>query len=556
MQQRMWRAGQPIVRTALCAVLPAALWGCSPDLALGDVSAQEQALDQAPMAEPSATASEPTGSALTDPSPAPRPDFTLAAPLPPPEVTMRLDVPGGGDVLTSGVGDLDGDGFADFAAQGWDYDHGTEFVHIRYGGPRPTSQREQFVLEQSGARLIVGPFTDAMLAALLPAGDVDGDGFDDLLIGLGTCDSPQAGEGAYLLYGGPERLSGAQRFDEVGVLLRTPREPDPASDFTSCYVEMDSRVAALGDFDGDGFDDFVLSEAQTLADGAPGKVYLFHGSAQRLRNGTSWLEADVIFQAPPNSIPTATGDVNADGTGDLLLSKLDGDVDRGSILIAGRSTRWQGDVAAASAGTSIGPLFPFTATGTLFLEPASNPILLSPPDVDGDGVADLLLWGDAGNQLFYGEPGLFADGANVPQGILLDNDAGSAADLWFAGDRDGDGDAELVTRFSTDNPLFSNVAFSSGSRQRASGTLYFPAQAVIQANPEGFLHEPSRFLERITLAGDLDGDGISDLLTTSSRFTSLDEGEPTEGSGTSFLFDQPKLHIHYGLPGNAAAPVH
>lgn len=556
MQQMMWRAGQPIARTALCLILPAALWSCSPDLAIGDVSASDQALDQPPPAAPTASASTDSAleatTGLADTSPAPRPDFTLAPQLAEPDVTLRLDVPGGGDVLTSGIGDLDGDGFGDFAAQGRDLTHGTEFVHIRYGGPRAASQEEQFVLEQSGARLIVGPFDNTMIAAIMPAGDVDGDGFDDLLVGLGRCDSAQPGEGALLLYGGPERLSGALRFDEVGVLLRTPREPDPTSNFADCFVSLDPLVAALGDLDGDGYDDLALTEEQFTDTTDPGSIYLFYGSARRLSTGTSWLAADAIFHAPPNTIPTAIGDVNADGTSDLLLSSLNGDVP-GSLFVPGRSARWQGDVDAASAGTSIGELFPFTVTGELFSKAAFNPISLSPPDVNGDGTADLLLWG-ADFRLFYGQPGLFSVGVDLSQSVVLSNDADRYIEPWFAGDRDGDGDAELVARFYDDRYPVSDVAFASGSRQRASGDLSFPVQAVLQTNPESYLHEPERFLERIAQAGDLDGDGISDLITTSSALTRLDvDGDGLEDG--QFQLDQPELHIHYGVPGDVSAPL-
>jgi len=550
MQHSTWRAGQPLVCTALCALLPAALWGCSPDLALGDVSEQEQAIDQAPAAALGAEATGQAGATgLAETSPAPRPDFTLAPELPAPDVTMRLDVSGGDNVMATGVGDLDGDGFADFATEGRDPIHATEFVHIRYGGPRAASEEGPFALEQSGARLIVGPFTDRMLAAIVPVGDVDGDGFDDMLIGLGRCDAAQAGEGAYLLYGGPERLNGALRFDEVGVLLRSPREPDPAPEFTSCYVESDPYVAALGDFDGDGLDDFLLSEWQLGDVTDPSKAYLFYGSTTRLSNGASWLDADAVFLAPIGSVPAGIGDVNADGTGDLLLSTFAGD-DQGSIFIPGRGTRLQGDVDAASSGTNIGTLYPFTGTGLLSVSPgpALNPILLSPPDVDGDGVADLVLWSGGDARLFYGQPGLFATGVDVSQSVLLET-AERSADLWFAGDRDGDGDADLVARFYDDVTFFSDVAFSSGSQERASGNLSFPIQAVVQANPDAFLFETDRYLERITLAGDLDGDGTSDLLTTSLLFMPDDYAAPRDGAPGAF--GEPELHIHYGVPGNA-----
>lgn len=546
MQRATRRVAPTMARTALCAVLPWAWWGCSPDLAIGDASDREQALDQAPSAQPTASASP-----LTEDSAAPQPldDFSVAPQLAAPEVTMRIDSGGIAQVAISGAGDLDGDGFGDFAIEGKERTNGVNFVHIRYGGPRSTEHGSGFALEQSGARLLLGPFLHGAIEVIQPAGDVDGDGFGDLLIGLTRCHPAQASEGAYLLYGGPERLSGVLPLDEAAVQLRDPREPAPSAE-SSCGIELDPHLAALGDFDGDGFDDFVIADQHASGEST---AYLFYGSAQRIASGASLLAADARFQLEGDLIPTATGDVNADGTGDLLLSVLAPvEANPRSLFLPGGPVRREGDVDLASAGTDLGTLFPFTGSGTTFPRPALNSAVLGPPDVDGDGTADLLLWSHEGSHhLFYGQSGLFADGVDRSQSVVLDNDAGQQADLWFAGDRDGDGDVELVARFYPEPRVVqSDVAFVGGSRQRASGSLSFPVQATLQANPGGALREHNRFLECITSAGDLDGDGADDLLTTSTYY----EVEGDEADGFSFSGSDPELHIHYGVPGGAAAP--
>src|SRR5689334_8086359 len=160
---------------------------CSKDYALGDLPPQQQAVSSAPPAAPLAPVPDGQPSALAGQQPAPRADLALPPLLPLPDVTMssetdqpRADV----SRLVTGVGDLDGDGFQDFATQGFDRSTETEYVHVRYGGPRPRNGEDALVLHESGARLLI-PINDVsqMVETILPAGDVDGDGYADMLVG-------------------------------------------------------------------------------------------------------------------------------------------------------------------------------------------------------------------------------------------------------------------------------------------------------------------------------------------------------------------------------------
>ncbi|HTV18611.1 MAG TPA: hypothetical protein VMG12_08075, partial [Polyangiaceae bacterium] len=127
-----------------------------------------------------------------------------------------------------------------------------------------------------------------------------------------------------------------------------------------------------------------------------------------------------------------------------------------------------------------------------------------------------------------------------------------------AGDRDGDGDADLLSRFYSDAEfVHTDVAFVSGSRTRLDGPQTLPIQDAIAARPGGlpfalvienqdYQLPQDRVVLSATVAGDLNGDGADDLITTSMYLLGADENGTRLGS--------PQLHIHYGTPGGAVRP--
>jgi hypothetical protein len=181
----------------------------------------------------------------------------------------------------------------------------------------------------------------------------------------------------------------------------------------------------------------------------------------------------------------------------------------------------------------------------------------NPGDLDGDGVDDVLLFdADFGRHLFYGGPGLFADGLDLVAGDAAIAD--TAGYVFPVGDRDGDGDDELLNQFVEEGAprlglLSAKIAFASGSRERLSGNVAFPVDEVKEQAPEGVFpgQEQSNFIRALSTAipaGDLDGDGAADLFTTSYVYEILDESEGSIGYDRS----APQVHIHYGTPAQPA----
>ena len=321
------------------------------------------------------------------------------------------------------VGDMNGDGRSEIAVGDRHYQLAGDrehrgAVYLLYGrsdfGDEPTLGPPDATLANGFA---VGGFVE-----IAAAGDVNGDGLADLLVGFsnGTfCDGDGPAGHVYLLYGRRERLSGTVRMDDAAVELRG----DHPCDFTGLAFD------GAGDLDGDGFDDFALTEA----DGDAFRVHVFYGRTAHLPSGDLTAASARIVAADSTLFGAGIaglGDVDDDGYGDLLVGDQAVHPEVGSVrLIYGGKDRLRGTVEVTDL------------PGATLREAGGN-LLCPVGDTDGDGLADLAFVREDRAVSFYQSPGgRLADGAEPTAILATERRQGTAC--GSAGDLDADGDAEL-----------------------------------------------------------------------------------------------------------------
>ena len=219
------------------------------------------------------------------------------------------------------LGDINGDGFADIAVtdRGYGNDNSGE-IYVVLGRSNLTDidvARDSSVIKIRSD--LPFNFVGNVVSA---AGDVNGDGFDDILVG--AVDANDSIGAAYLVFGSetPQELALSSLMNGDGrqgfTLLDPTGMVDPQ---TESAPELGRDVIAAGDLNGDGFDDLVVSAPQ--AQDADGLSYVVFG--RDFRNEIEFIGTandDVIVgDAGDNILIGGTGkDVLDGGAGaDVLI---------------------------------------------------------------------------------------------------------------------------------------------------------------------------------------------------------------------------------------------
>lgn len=395
----------------------------------------------------------------------------------------------------------------------------------------------------------------------LAMGDFDNDGYTDLAVGVPTEDDglTNAPGAVHILYGTAAGLAATDNAflgqSSLGIL------DDSEADDQFGYA------LAVGDFDGDGYDDLAVGVpyediGNPLIDGA-GAVNILYGSATGLGGDNSFWHQDVTDVAGAAEdgdhfgFALTAADFDGDGYSDLAVGVSGEDigivVDAGGVnvlfgsalgLIASRNQFWSQDVAGVSDSAEASDGFGRALTAG---------------DFDGDGYADLAVgvpYEDFGAIDNAGVVHVLSGSPSGPTAAIGDQlwhqDVGNIMDLaenndYFgyvltSGDFDGNGYADLgvgVPYEDTGGNINSgavNVLYGSGSGLTDVGDQEWWQDALGISDSS----EANDYFGRALAAGDFDGDGFDELAV----------GVPYEDIGS--VVNAGMVHV---LPGSAAGLV-
>ena len=338
-----------------------------------------------------------------------------------------LTLPGGqaGEQFGSavaGIGDVNGDGYDDVAVSALLFDAGAEVdagrVAVFHGSVTGLETTPAFEVTGQGS---------SEFGHSLDGGDVNGDGYADLIVGAPLFDNGEVDEGVAIVYYGS-----ATGLSAAGALTL---------EMNQAGAHFGHSVAFVGDTDGEGFGDVVVG-APMYDDGETdeGAAFLFDGAAAGLETTASWTYECDLAGAMCGAAVAGNGDLNGDGLADVVVGAPGYATDASAV---GLVVAFLGDAAGLSTtGSSV--------LGSEAGAEFGNAIAFA-GDANGDGLDDVLVGApmsdmtgeDAGfAALFYGTATGIATTSSWSQTGMAAGDMFGAS--VAGGDFDGDGLADLA----------------------------------------------------------------------------------------------------------------
>ncbi|MBK8552535.1 MAG: FG-GAP repeat protein [Ignavibacteria bacterium] len=422
----------------------------------------------------------------------------------------------------SGIGDINADGYKDFAV-GATFNSSIGKVTVYYGGSIPDTIADQSVIGEGGN----------FGASVSDAGDVNDDGYSDFiagapyyssakgrvylfknnLTGSDVADMRLLGETADSQFGFsvsdagdvnsdgyPDFITGAYRYSSFKgrayIYFGGPAFDNIADvilDGEAASTNFGHDVSGAGDVNGDGYDDVIIGAHQYSS--SRGRAYLFYGGAAMDNT------ADVIFTGESSvdhlgfSVSKA-GDVNGDGFSDVITGAHYGGSNAGKVYIYFGGSPMNNVADVSISGENSGDNFGSSVSNA--------------GDMNGDSYDDFIIsapYNSAGNGKVYVYFG--GSSINIFADLIISGQPGDylGESVSDAGDINSDG--------------YSDIIMSTGSAVNGKVYLYLGGQTLTTQPNVTFNSESSSLYFGNSISGidDINNDGYDDIIIGSAAYS-------------------------------------
>jgi hypothetical protein len=442
------------------------------------------------------------------------------------------------------AGDINGDGIDDViigsknaAPNGNDY-AGSSYVVFGSGSGLPNPFNLS-TLDGTNGFVINGIMAnDYSGRSVSQAGDINGDGIDDLIIGAhyaGSNGNAYSGS-SYVVFGkdtgftSPLELSslnGANGFVINGI---------------NTYDNSGYSVSQAGDFNGDGIDDLIIGATEAGPNGA-GASYVVFGKTTGFSNSLDLLNLDgtngLVLNGIGDSDRTGfsvsqAGDINNDGIDDLIIGAATADPNNlssagSSYVVFGKNTGFTSSLDLSTLDGTNG----FVINGVNAAD-ASGSSVSQAGDVNGDGIDDVIIGayvadpnninGAGSSYVVFGSDTGFTNtlelsnlnGSNgfVINGVNASDTSGKS--VSHAGDVNGDGIDDVIIGAKNADPNNINAAGSSYVVFGSDLGFVNPLELSSLDGTNGFVITGVGATDvsgtSVSHAGDINDDGFDDLI--------------------------------------------
>jgi len=445
-------------------------------------------------------------------------------------------------VSVSDAGDVNGDSFSDVIVGAFINSSSTGRAYIYFGG---SSMNNIADVTMTG-----GATNNYFGYSVSAAGDVNGDGYSDVIVGAYGYSS-NTGR-AYIFHGGSSMNNGA----------------DVTITGEATNNNFGWSVSSAGDINGDGYSDVVVGAWGYLIN--IGRAYIYFGGSSM--NNTA--DVTVTGEGTSNSFGytvSTCGDVNGDGYSEVIVGAYGNSSNNGRAYLYdyypngeitydinmtggaagnyfGGSVSTAGDVNGDGysdvivgaygyssntgrayiyfGGSSMNNVADVTMTGEA-IDNSFGYTVSSAGDVNGDGYSDVIV-GAAGYSLSIGRAYIYFGGSSMNNGADVTM-TGATAGIYFgnsvssAGDVNGDGYADVIV-----GALGYSLSIGRAYVYFGGSSMNNFADVTMTGETTG-----NSFGISVSSAGDMNGDGYSDVVVGAGGYLSA--------TGRSYLYIAPSL---------------